>query len=147
MFFFIDNYRVHPEEGKSLLLVFDIFLLPRSASVFLEVWDWGERGFSSHTIDKPYANKLAEWESVDWQKVPGDPWVNGTNSGDSVFNAARQSKSTDSKNEAGLHVCAYVRVVRTREALRRICFHLWFTDQLHRLSAHFVISNFYSPLM
>lgn len=62
--------------------------------------------------------------------MPGDPWVNGANSGDSVFKAARQSKSTDSKNEAGVcvcvlvHECAYVHVVRTRKALRRICFHL-----------------------
>lgn len=56
-------------------------------------------GFSSHAIGKPYADELAEWMSVDGQKVPGDPGVNCIDNVNSALSAAHQSKDTDSSSE------------------------------------------------
>lgn len=80
------------QEVKSSLLIFDIFLLSR---VSLCVWKkiWMVWDFSSHTIDK-HANERTEWGSVDWQRVPGDTWVNCADPVDSVFNAANQRTLT-----------------------------------------------------
>ena len=107
MFLFIDNCRVHPNEGKCFL-VFDIFLFP-GQSVFLgEVFIWCEEVFS-HT---PLANLM----QMSWQN--GWAWMGNAGLGplghsagsiDSVVRAAHQSKDTDSKLEAeGVRVCVGV---------------------------------------
>ena len=85
-------------------LLFDIFLLPRVSLCFWEkiwmVWD-----FSSHAIDK-HANERTEWGSVDWHRVPGDPWVNCADPVHSVFNAANQRTLTARMKR--VQVCVYV---------------------------------------
>lgn len=153
VFLFIDNCR-----GEIyLLLLFDIFLLPRVSLCFWKkfwmVWD-----FSSHAIDK-HANERTEWGSVDWQRESGDPWVNCADPIDSVFNAANQRTLT-TRMKRRVQVCVYVwgdgacvythtclHVLRAEKPFRRNNFSLWFTDLFHGISAQFIKSKLYSPFV